>query len=104
VRSIERSIEQGWQGLFDPEEQRGNAGGPAGSAAASAAWDRIRTGLRKFGTVQPGRIKETFDEEEWPPVWAAVRAAGGYGGINDQGEDARPFFVAAFDRCKEGKG
>ena len=104
VHSIERSIEQGWQGLFDPEEQRGSAGGPAGSPEAAAAWDRIRAGLRQFGTVQPGRIKETFKEEEWPPVWAAVRAAGGFSGINDRGEQARPFFVAAFDRCKEGEG
>ncbi|MGV2332942.1 MAG UNVERIFIED_CONTAM: hypothetical protein LVR18_02030 [Planctomycetaceae bacterium] len=83
---------------------RGSAGGPAGSLEAAAAWDRIRTGLRKFGTVQPGRIKETFEEEEWPAVWAAVRAAGGYAGINDRGEQARPFFVAAFDKFEEGEG
>jgi hypothetical protein len=100
VHSIERSIEQGWQGLFDPEEQRGSAGGPAGSLEAAAAWDRFRQGLKRFGGVGMAKIREGFEESTWPRVWDAVKAAGGVQAIEQRPEQVRPAFVAAFDRTE----
>jgi len=76
---------------------RGSAGGPAGSTEALAAWDRLREGLRKFGAVQPAKIRAGFDETEWPRVWGALRAAGGWDAIGNRPEHSRGAFLAAFD-------
>jgi hypothetical protein len=81
---------------------RGSAGGPAASPEALAAWDRVRAGLRMFGAVQPAKIREGFRETEWPPVWGAVKAAGGWDAISNR-EQSRGAFLAAFDAFKRGE-
>ncbi len=79
---------------------RGSAGGPAGSLEAAAAWDRFRQGLKRFGGVQMGKVREGFEESTWPRVWDAVKAAGGVQAIEQRPEQVRPAFVAAFDRTE----
>lgn len=41
IQSIELSISNGWQGLFDPDAKRGN-GNSAGNSAALQAWQKIQ--------------------------------------------------------------
>ena len=76
---------------------RGAAAGPRGSAAAEKAFDTFAAALRQFGGVRMGKVREQFEESEWPVVWKAVSVAGGADAIADRPDAVRGRFVKAFD-------
>ena len=44
-----------------------------------------------------GKVREQFEESEWPVVWKAVSVAGGADAIADRPDAVRGRFVKAFD-------
>jgi hypothetical protein len=73
IRAIERSIESGWLGIFDPDDNRGTGSGPAGSTEALEAWDRLRAALREHSSLNASAVRAAVGEA----IFAAAKNAGG---------------------------
>lgn len=64
VRAIERSIRNGWQGLFDPDEQAGKAI-PGDATEAEDAWQTVIDSLRRHSRYRPQSIQAEIGERAW---------------------------------------
>jgi len=99
IRAIERSIENGWAGIFDPDDKRGAAAAaPTGSPAAVAAWDSVRAAIQFHSSHEPGRVRAAVGEQ----AFNAAKAAGGLPRIASAAPSELPRLRAAFVRAFEG--
>jgi len=101
IRAIERSIENGWAGIFDPDDNRGTGSGPAGSAEALAAWDRLRSALREHSSLNASAVRAAVGEA----IFAAAKTAGGLKAIEQatdfERRDIQNRFNSSFTKgCK----
>lgn len=67
VRSIELSIENGWQGLFDPDQRNGKASSSA-SPEAVAAWQAVQDSLRRHSRFSPELIMGDIGQRAWDSI------------------------------------
>lgn len=72
VQSIENSISNGWQGLFDPDGKQG-AKASAATSGADEALARIFTGLRKHDYETDSKGLRAFIGEK---AWTAAKKVG----------------------------
>jgi len=64
VRSIELSIENGWQGLFNPDQRSGKAI-PAASSEAAEAWQAVLESLKRHSRFKPELIMGDVGQRAW---------------------------------------
>lgn len=62
IRSIELSIENGWQGLFDPDQRTGKA---SGSGKAEQAWQAALDSLNRRSRFKPDEIMRDVGERSY---------------------------------------
>ena len=67
VRSIELSIENGWQGLFDPDQRNGKASSEA-SPEALAAWQTVLDSLQRHSRFKSELIQADIGERAWHSI------------------------------------
>ena len=70
VRSIDRSIMQGWQGLFDPDKNASQS--TAANNAAEQAWQELLEALKNYSRFKPDEIKGAV----CPLTWKAATPIG----------------------------
>lgn len=71
IRSIEQSIANGWQGLFDPD---GKTGKPMVGTDSDQAWQSLKQILRKIDKSKP--YKELIRKQLKPEVYRAAETVG----------------------------
>lgn len=84
VRSIDCSITNGWQGLFDPETQNGKAS-DAGSSEAIQAWQTVVDSLKQHSRFKADLIQADIGQR----VWQAVKAISGLKQIDEANDFER---------------
>ena len=67
VRSIELSITNGWQGLFDPDQRNGKAI-PAASSEALEAWQAVLESLQRNSRFSPEKIMGDVGRRAWDAI------------------------------------